>query len=270
MLNIFLYSLFLFIELGVVLYSLFGIMTASTNRSYSSEFTFWTTVLIFLFAIVVIVFARIKIVNRFKLKTFNWQGLITRLVIVIVAALVIFIDDNVHDRKHVVRIYNDTDIYASPELKSASKIGTLPKFSKAKVLRIKNNKDSMAVKIEGDGIDGWIEASESTPVFDLSMRYQWVPPQEQADIDFESVKAGYKPVYANIVIEAYADGGTILYKHDGYFIEVHKEITTQNEMQGYIYGPKIIYEEKDAKGIPLEKSDLRFYSTDDLRKLLGK
>ena len=95
-----------------------------------------------------------------------------------------------------------------------------------------------------------------------------------ANEDFLAVQNFKKPIYARPVDYA-ADGGTIVYKGQGYFIEVRKSIETQNldqpnEVQGYIYGPRIIYGAKNEKGINYEKQDLKFYPAQVLRDLLDK
>lgn len=89
----------------------------------------------------------------------------------------------------------------------------------------------------------------------------------ESEEDFQAVLNFKKPTHAE-PIEWYADGGTILYKGYGYFIEVRKQIEEQNNIQGFIYGPRIIYKKNDEKGIPLEKSDFKFYPTEKLVKLL--
>lgn len=89
----------------------------------------------------------------------------------------------------------------------------------------------------------------------------------ESEEDFQAVLNFKKPSHAEPV-QFYADGGTILYKGYGYFIEVRKQLENQNNIQGFIYGPRIIYEKTDEKGIPLEKSDQKFYPTGELQKLL--
>jgi hypothetical protein len=94
----------------------------------------------------------------------------------------------------------------------------------------------------------------------------------EASDDFLSVVAGKKPVHAHVDEDADlpADGGTTYYVGAGYKLTVVKSLSSFGEFNGYVYGPKLTFNEDFAPGNVSTISDIRVYSDVELDRLLGE
>lgn len=93
---------------------------------------------------------------------------------------------------------------------------------------------------------------------------------ELAKEDFDVVIAGKKPLNAIFDKEhgLPADGGTTYYRGDGYKLEIKQTMTRDDkENHGFLYGPIITFESIKENDQPKIISDVRFYKTEDLKKL---
>lgn len=92
--------------------------------------------------------------------------------------------------------------------------------------------------------------------------------EQNAKEDFEAVLKGQKPIHAvpDPKKPDLADGGTTFYSGEGYSLKVKSTLSEKDGIKGYMYGP--IIEFRDADKIK-EMSDVKFYSTDALKKLRG-
>ena len=87
--------------------------------------------------------------------------------------------------------------------------------------------------------------------------------KDLAAIGFERVKSGLSPVCQSEPDYGLSDGGTLVYECAGYQLTVKRSLATQNGVDGYLYGPVIIFE--SGKKI----SDIRFYTGQELSYLLA-
>lgn len=92
--------------------------------------------------------------------------------------------------------------------------------------------------------------------------------ENYAKEDFEAVLKGQKPVHAipDPKKPDLADGGTTFYSGEGYSLTVKSTLSEKDGIKGYMYGPIIEFKDADKTK---EMSDVKFYSTDDLKKLRG-
>lgn len=107
-----------------------------------------------------------------------------------------------------------------------------------------------------------------------------VLPLSQRDIivkateDFELVRAGRKPHHATIDagMPVPADGGTHFYQAKGYRLTIVKSLSSFGSadrlLHGYIYGPVLAFDPDLALGSRASISSLRFYTWEQMRKLL--
>jgi hypothetical protein len=90
----------------------------------------------------------------------------------------------------------------------------------------------------------------------------------EANEDFICVLQGRKP--KNIKFdESYAlmDGGTVCYKGKGYSLTIVQSLSSFGKLNGYIYGPVIVFDKKFAPGNTNTVSSLRFYTNKQLKEL---
>lgn len=85
--------------------------------------------------------------------------------------------------------------------------------------------------------------------------------------DFEAVLKGQKPIHAVIDPKKpdLSDGGTIFYAGEGYSLTIKSTLAEKDGAKGYMYGPILTFENNSK-----EMSDVRFYSTEELKKLKGQ
>ncbi len=81
--------------------------------------------------------------------------------------------------------------------------------------------------------------------------------------DFDAVIIGKNPIHAIRGDEDLSDGGTTFYKGKGYMLTVQSKRTKKENIEGYLYGPIVTFEDKTKN----EMSDIKFYSIDELKKL---
>lgn len=91
--------------------------------------------------------------------------------------------------------------------------------------------------------------------------------EAKAKEDFQAVLDGKLPINAvrDDSKPDLADGGTTFYKGEGYSLEIRKRLSKQDGKTGYMYGPKIVFQNNSAS----EMTDIRFYLKDDLDKKLS-
>ena len=94
---------------------------------------------------------------------------------------------------------------------------------------------------------------------------------EEASEDFRAVVEGRKPIHAKFDSDAPlpSDGGTTFYKGNGYHLTISASLSSFGEFDGIAYGPILRFDDKFAPGNTNLISDIRVYSNDELRKLLG-
>lgn len=92
----------------------------------------------------------------------------------------------------------------------------------------------------------------------------------EASEDFEAVKAGRQPVHAVRDAESPlpADGGTSFWIGVGYRLSISKSLSSFGELDGYIYGPRVQFDEVFAPGNSSVVSETRFYTGDQMKALL--
>jgi len=102
-----------------------------------------------------------------------------------------------------------------------------------------------------------------------------LPPEDrqiitEASEDFRAVVAGKKPMHAVFDKNADlpSDGGTTFYKGRGYNLTVLLSISSFGDFSGNAYGPIVTFDSTFAPGNTSEISDIRVYSSDELRKFL--
>jgi hypothetical protein len=94
----------------------------------------------------------------------------------------------------------------------------------------------------------------------------------EASADFSAVVAGKKPIHAVFDEEASlpSDGGTTFYRGHGYRLTVLISLSSFGASKGMAYGPILQFEPSFAPGNTSEISEIRVYSQDALRELLGE
>jgi hypothetical protein len=93
----------------------------------------------------------------------------------------------------------------------------------------------------------------------------------KASEDFERVLKGSRPKHATLDEKAAvpADGGTAFFLGKGYKLTVIKSLSSFGGLQGFVYGPVVSFEKSFAPGNMSEVVNLRFYTTDQLQKLMS-
>ena len=93
---------------------------------------------------------------------------------------------------------------------------------------------------------------------------------QEASEDFRAVVQGKKPTHAKFDSDAPlpSDGGTHFYKGDGYDLTISISLSDFGEFSGTAYGPILTFDDKFAPGNTNQISDIRVYSSDELRKFL--
>jgi|GEM_PF-1675519 len=90
---------------------------------------------------------------------------------------------------------------------------------------------------------------------------------EQASADFKAVISGHPPKFAKVQSEM-LDGGTGIYKGNGYKMTVYNRLATFGKIDGYFYGPVLKFENpKMVIAENLDISHVEFYSFEELKKL---
>jgi hypothetical protein len=97
----------------------------------------------------------------------------------------------------------------------------------------------------------------------------------QASEDFDLVQKGKVPKYAIVdkIAPLPADGGTSYFLGKGYKLTIMKSLSSfggdQRSVSGYVYGPVIKFSSPFASGNASEVIGLRFYTSLQLKQLLG-
>ena len=86
----------------------------------------------------------------------------------------------------------------------------------------------------------------------------------QAATDFDRVRKGLKPTCKFESMGGFSDGGTVAYECPHYRLTVMKGLFSLQGIDGYLYGPIITF------GTDNSVSDVRFYTYDELAKLLNE
>ena len=91
----------------------------------------------------------------------------------------------------------------------------------------------------------------------------------EATEDFEAVKVGKAPVHARVDKHAAlpADGGTTFYIGHKYKLTVESSLSSFGALQGWVYGPIVVFDESLAPGNENTFSGLRFYTQAGFAKL---
>ncbi len=90
----------------------------------------------------------------------------------------------------------------------------------------------------------------------------------EATDDFDAVINGNLPIHAaiDIKIPLPADGGTKYYIGKGYKLTIVKSLAYIGSVNGYYYGPIIIFDEQISSGNSNQISYVRFYSLDSFKE----
>lgn len=133
-------------------------------------------------------------------------------------------------------------------------------------------------------LGGWLvglsgqKAANPTEVaayhLDVENRAQGFSPETRQQLkwaaeDFEAAQRGLEPIHARLET-AMLDGGTTLWRGDGYSITLMKSLTTVGEIHGLMFGPVLKLEYPLAHGNTTEISQVVFYTPAALNQLLGK
>lgn len=92
---------------------------------------------------------------------------------------------------------------------------------------------------------------------------------KEANEDFLLVTNGYKPKHATFDenVPLPTDGGSTPWKGRQYSLVISQSLSSFGKLQGFIYGPIIVFDKEFAPGNSRQLSSLRFYSREQLRKL---
>jgi len=92
----------------------------------------------------------------------------------------------------------------------------------------------------------------------------------EASEDFRAVVAGKKPIHAKFDKSAAlpSDGGTTFYQGKGYRLTVLLSFSDFGGLAANAYGPIITFDPAFAPGNTSEISDIRIYTSEELRKFL--
>ncbi len=85
----------------------------------------------------------------------------------------------------------------------------------------------------------------------------------QAATDFSRARRGLEPTCKFESMSGFSDGGTTIYECPHYRLTVMKGLFSLQGIDGYLYGPIVNF------GGDNSVSDVRFYTYDELSKLLG-
>ena len=85
----------------------------------------------------------------------------------------------------------------------------------------------------------------------------------QAATDFDRARRGLEPTCKFESMSGFSDGGTTIYECPHYRLTVMKGLFSLQGIDGYLYGPIITFSGDNSI------SDVRFYTYDELSKLLG-
>jgi hypothetical protein len=85
----------------------------------------------------------------------------------------------------------------------------------------------------------------------------------QAATDFDRTRRGLEPTCKFESMSGFSDGGTTIYECPHYRLTVMKSLFSLQGFDGYLYGPIITFRGDHSV------SDVRFYTYDELSKLLG-
>ena len=86
----------------------------------------------------------------------------------------------------------------------------------------------------------------------------------QAATDFDRTRKGLEPTCKFESMSGFSDGGTTIYECPYYRLTVMKGLFSVQGIDGYLYGPIITFSGDNSI------SDVRFYTYDELSKLLDK
>ena len=91
----------------------------------------------------------------------------------------------------------------------------------------------------------------------------------QAMEDSDAVVGGNPPIHARVDANAPlpSDGGTTYYLGQGYKLTILKSLASLAGVQGYFYGPIIVFDENVVVGNTNEISHIKFYSMEAFRTL---
>ena len=94
----------------------------------------------------------------------------------------------------------------------------------------------------------------------------------EASEDFRAVAAGKKPVHAvfDQAAPLPSDGGTTFYKGHGYELTILLSFSGFGGQSANAYGPIIKFDPSFAPGNTSEISDIRVYSSEELRRFLER
>ena len=91
----------------------------------------------------------------------------------------------------------------------------------------------------------------------------------EATEDFEAVRAGKPPIHARFdkLAAVLADGGTSFYIGHKYKLTVESSLSSFGALNGWVYGPIVVFDESIAPGNENTFSGLRFYTQAGFAKL---
>ena len=105
-------------------------------------------------------------------------------------------------------------------------------------------------------------ATHSFPLLDHSrLTTTQLDRLNRAEIDFRRVHAGRQPIYARLQHPLLEDGGTEIYRGDGYYLVARHSIVHsifREGIIGYTVGPEITIEPSIAGGKPITHKDTHF------------
>lgn len=92
---------------------------------------------------------------------------------------------------------------------------------------------------------------------------------KEATDDFDAVVNGKLPIHAKVdtSMPLPADGGTVYYIGKGYKLTIIESLAKIGGIDGYYYGPIIVFNEGISSGNFNLVSDVRFYSLKNFKKL---
>ncbi len=91
----------------------------------------------------------------------------------------------------------------------------------------------------------------------------------EATEDFEAVRGGKAPIHARVDKGAAlpADGGTTFYIGHKYRLTVESSLSSFGALNGWVYGPIVVFDESIAPGNENTFSGLQFYTQAQFAKL---
>ena len=93
-----------------------------------------------------------------------------------------------------------------------------------------------------------------------------------ANEDFEQVLKGNLPVHSvrHPTKPDLGDGGTTFYFNVNYELTIQKKLAKNNGVDGFMYGPIIVFNEIKEYGKQKEIKSIKFYTSAEMEKLLLK